>query len=248
MRQSAILVVGLMIAMTSPAMASTGRSSDTGPPAHAAAVQATLDTVEQVATQLPTPTSVAQAQADIQRLVPSVNDVLAAGGQPAVKSLATNPNALIEGAALKTLLAANPPTTQTSNSPISAPPGRLPVSIPTGSIARRIRAHAAGCWGPGQYTVVSSTVAYVVDEEDGWCGNGSAMTYLGGIITGEATWPQYCVSSYSSSYTWLIVPSWVHSYAQLSFGVNVPYVGCVTEATYTATFRIAANGYFDSSY
>jgi hypothetical protein len=88
-------------------------------------------------------------------------------------------------------------------------------------------------------------VAWVWLRENGWCGNGYAMTWLGGVSFASWSWGPFCLGGKGTDYSWDGYPTWVHAAHWASLGYSYPW-GCLTFRGNKAVIRWAANGYLDT--
>jgi hypothetical protein len=115
------------------------------------------------------------------------------------------------------------------------------------------RAHAAGCWGQirstWSHTIAGgAVVVWLRDINDGWCGNGSTITY-GSHNFDRTQWAQYpyCLTNMSfrqgrdgTGYRWAHSGHWGTTGVYTGALLCLPILG-----SEHATLRIAANGYWD---
>jgi hypothetical protein len=82
--------------------------------------------------------------------------------------------------------------------------------------------------------------------ENGWCGNGTTITWHGGPAkVGPYAGGPYCVSGYSAPSAWDVPFSWIHVGAFGELGVSYAF-GCAGLEPMKAAVRVAANGYWDT--
>jgi hypothetical protein len=131
----------------------------------------------------------------------------------------------------------------TGRAPIVRPPAGAKIASRHGP-----RAHAAGCWGwiadQQTFTVFGGTIAWIYVRNNGWCGNGYAITWYGGPTYAAWSWGPYCWGSKGSDYSWDYWPSWIHTAHWGELGVSYPW-GCAGIRGGKAQVRFAANGYWD---
>jgi hypothetical protein len=94
---------------------------------------------------------------------------------------------------------------------------------------------------------LGSTISWVWVRANGWCGNGSSMTWLGDASFARWSCCPYCQTNQRVDYSWLYPWSWVHMGTWGTVGASY-WWGCFGYSSIAATLRIAANGYFDGGY
>lgn len=118
---------------------------------------------------------------------------------------------------------------------------------PTAVIARA----GSTCWGEirDRYSLElhGITLAWSEVDQEGWCGNGSRITWQGGAVYPKYHSFPYCWADDTTNDTWLEYPGWRHAENTRQIGVPTPF-GCIGERTLHAHLRYAANGYWDRLY
>jgi hypothetical protein len=113
---------------------------------------------------------------------------------------------------------------------------------------KTFRAHAAGCWNPPAWNRFSwgwpGTVAWIQVSINGWCGNGSSITWYGGASFPSWTWGPYCITNDQTNFSWDVAWSWLHARHGGSDGISYPW-GCAAIDGDKTVVRTAANGYWD---
>jgi hypothetical protein len=192
--------------------------------------------VEGIAAQQPAPTTPQQAAINRAAVQPSVDAAVARGEGPA---LLQSPSPDVKADLLHYVT-----TSQTGQAG-----GYHPLTPPRALAARRhVRAHAAGCWGwiadQVTFSVAGGTIGWIYVRNNGWCGNGYAITWYGGPTYAAWSWGPYCWTSKGSDYSWDGWPTWIHTAHWGEFGVSYPW-GCAGIRGGKAVVRFAANGYWD---
>ena len=190
-----------------------------------------LGKVEHQAAALPdaqTPQTAAQQQAALQ---PAVDAAVARGPNTARQLLHTT--ATTSPAVAADLLRHATPMRVT----------RTKRATPGGATA------SSYCWGSryNQYIwqiAGGANVAWIYVRANGWCGNGSSITWYGGGTFANWSWGPYCITNYNTNYSWDVPWSWIHMGTWGSVGVSYPW-GCFGLKSNRVTLRIAANGYWD---
>ena len=220
------------------------------------AAAAAEETVNEVAVKLPPAIDAGTAAAQQAALRPSVEAAVARGEGPALLK-STNPSVLADLVPYSTV---TPTTGETGRHSKRRPklrrhpkPGVEPPAgeVPGAQIARvHPVAHAAGCWGWAwtQHDITvfgGNPIAWIYVRENGWCGNGYSMTWLGGPTFANWEWGPYCLTNHGENYTWDYWPTWVHMANWGTVGVSYPW-GCFGLRGEKVVVRIAANGYWDT--
>jgi hypothetical protein len=111
-----------------------------------------------------------------------------------------------------------------------------------------VRAKAASCWAAGHST--QATVSLGVNfgwrkvEENGWCGNGSSITWNGGASFTSWRGAPYCWNDPANNWSWDVPFSWIHGGNAGTLGGSYIW-GCASSPHIQAGLRINARGGFD---
>jgi hypothetical protein len=233
-------------------------------PALSANEQAAVNSVAAKARTLPLTVSQAVADNDRAAIQPVVDAALATGGQKVARYLvdtSKDPNVVAA------VINRYPPTRvehTSGTSPFAAPAG-----MPGASIARakhryhvmrgggvraranpthQLHAHSSGCWGnvwdQQEWYEAGAATAWIYDRVNGWCGNGSSITWYGGPTFSQWTWGVFCLNDGGKDFSWDRPWSWIHEGFWASYGISYAF-GCGTYSSGHAVNRIAANGYYD---
>jgi hypothetical protein len=97
---------------------------------------------------------------------------------------------------------------------------------------------------PVTFSVFGGNIGWIYVRNNGWCGNGSAITWYDGPTYAAWSWGPYCWTSKGSDYSWDVYPSWIHAAHWGEFGVSYPW-GCGGIRGGKAVLRFAANGRWD---
>jgi hypothetical protein len=194
-----------------------------------------MQSVEAQTSRLPAAANPQAAEANQRALAPAVKAAINAGDG---KSLLESANPDVRGAALRY----GNLTQRSIHSPKSV------YAPPAGIATVKHRAHAAGCYGsPASevyWTEFGQTIAWVYVRENGWCGSGGRITWLGGPTFADWSWGPFCLTGVGETYTWDGSTAWVHMAIWASMGNSYPW-GCFDWSGGKAVLRIAWNGYFD---
>jgi hypothetical protein len=190
---------------------------------------------EGVAATLPAAASPQAAEANQAALAPAVKATVAAGHGRELLDSTTSPDVRAD------LLRYGGVTKAT----IGSPPSRY---APPAQAARHKRAHAAGCygspWTQERWTEFGQTVAWIFVRENGWCGSGGRITWLGGPTFADWSWGPFCLGGVGTNYSWDGSVAWVHMAIWGSLGNSYPW-GCFTWSGAKIVQRIAWTGYWD---
>jgi hypothetical protein len=167
-----------------------------------AAAQASPDvqSVEAQASRLPAAANAQAAEANANALAPSVKAAIASGHGRELSESSKSPDVALD------ILRFGGLHVTSTHWPASI--YTKPANAPKAQTARRVRAHAAGCWGAvanqtNYNTAWGSTISWVWVRANGWCGNGSSMTWLGGASFQRWSWGPYCQANQRADYSWL---------------------------------------------
>lgn len=218
-------------------------------PTSAAALTKGARDTEEASRRQPVATTEAQALANQKQLAPTVKATIAEGGAKELGESTSSPDVRAD------LLRYTKVTRTVTHSPASrypkptaGPTGQGGPIEPTAHATRRLRAHAAGCygspWTQTNYNTYLGTISWVYSRENGWCGDGYRMTWLGGGSFASWSWGPYCQANQHADYSWDGWPTWVHMGNWGTVGISYPW-GCWGFSTIHATLRINAGGYYD---
>jgi hypothetical protein len=203
----------------------------------AGTAQAAPPDVNEQANRLPAAASPQAAEANQAALAPSVKAAIKAGHGKELLETTTSPDVRVD--LLRYGLTAT--TTHSVDSSAVKPPFAA-------TAARRTRARAAGCygwpWTQETFTEFGVTVAWIFVRENGWCGSGGRITWLGGPTFADWTGLGFCKTGHGENYTWDGSVAWVHMANWGSFGISYPW-GCASYHGMKVVERIAWNGYWD---
>lgn len=234
------------------------------------AQQADVNSVVAKAAARPPVATASQAQRDIAAIQPTVDAAIAAGGQPvaqylvqtttnpsiAAAVLARYPNAITVTSGAGTGGVGSQSATATTARSRTARHARLPRHYHHVSVRRPVAApggplaHAAACWGSADsqwnWTLWGSEVGWLYTRENGWCGNGTSITWYGGAFFSNWAWGPFCVDDWNTNFSWDIPFSWLHAGSWGSLAYDYGPAGCLFPFNGGhATIRYAANGYWD---
>jgi hypothetical protein len=200
--------------------------------------------IEAQASRLPAAGNAQAAEANANALAPSVQKAISHGHGKELLESSNSPDVALD------ILRYGGLHVTSTHSPASV--YAKPTNAPKAQTARRVRAHSAGCWGgawnqENYNTAWGSTISWVWVRADGWCGNGSSMTWLGGASFARWSWGPYCQANQRVDYSWLWPWGWVHMGTWGTVGASY-WWGCFGWSGIAATLRIAANGYWDRGY
>jgi len=215
---AAAVAVGATLAVAAPAGAAIG-STPPLTPTEEQAVRSVLS----AAAPIPGPSTLAQLESERLALLPMVAAALKEGKHVAhVLALSNNPAVFADVVKLRkrepTLgvtvdsegneeLAIEVHTVSVPSRALH-PPGGGPSATAAGQ-HRRVKAHSAGCWG--HHTNRNGSELGVVEiEENGWCGNGSSITWNGGANFRYYAYTGNCMQDIGTSWSWDVPYSWIH--------------------------------------
>jgi hypothetical protein len=205
-------------------------------PSTALALRSPAQEVQEAAARLAPAASPAQARANQHALQPLVDQAVARGEASALLQ-SSNPDVLAD-----LLPYATTQSDRAGRPPVGGPPARA-------ASRHRPRAHAAGCWGwisdQVTFSVFGASIAWIYVRNNGWCGNGYAITWYGGPTYAAWSWGPYCWTGKGSDYSWDGWPTWIHTAHWGTLGVSYPW-GCGGLRGGKAQVRFAANGYWDT--
>ncbi|MGO9961093.1 MAG: hypothetical protein ACLP50_34815 [Solirubrobacteraceae bacterium] len=195
------------------------------------------------------PTNLAQIQSEAAAVQPMVDqltrEATASGNGAAVQELIDNTSLPGSPAVHEAILHDTPQYNVSSPASTVGPPSSTAT------------AGADPCWGADNsvynrhYWGGIWTAAWVSIVSNGWCGNGTAITWFPGFWGRGYIGVGYCFSNQSQDDgSWISYWGWVHGGHWAQIGLNVPLIGCETVPGTSggATMREAANGYYDDSY
>jgi hypothetical protein len=94
------------------------------------------------------------------------------------------------------------------------------------------------------WTEFGQTVGWIFVRENGWCGSGGRITWLGVPTFASWSWGPFCLGNQGDNYSWDGSVAWVHMAKWGSLGNSYPW-GCFTWSGAKVVIRIAWTGYWD---